>query len=66
MSLSENSVVGCESEPFFFSGKDSEVRQRRIGSIVDTAPDVHRDSQAEKGPLEARSSSPTDSYRLPT
>ncbi len=27
-----------------------------IGFIVDAAPDVHRDSQAENKPLEARSS----------
>ena len=43
----------------FSAGKDGEVGD--VGFIVDTAPDVHRDSQAEKGPLEARSSSPTGS-----
>ncbi len=31
-----------------------------IGFIVDAAPDVHRDSQAENEPLEARSSFQTE------
>jgi len=31
-----------------------------IGCIVDAAPDVHRDSQAENKPLEARSSFQTE------
>jgi hypothetical protein len=44
-----------ESEPFFSSGKDGEAGN--VGFIVDTAGC----SQAEKGPLEAISSSPTGS-----
>jgi len=38
-------------------GKDGEAGD--IDFIVDAAPDVHRDSQAENEPLEARSSFPT-------
>ncbi len=47
-----------ESEQFFSPGKDGEAGD--IGFIVDGAPDVHRDSRAEEGPLEARSSFQTE------
>ena len=43
---------------FFLLGKDGEAGD--IGFIVDAAPDVHRDSQAENKPLEARSSFQTE------
>ncbi len=48
-----------ENEQFFRLAKTAKSRFIGIGSIVDAAPDVHRDSQAEKGPLEARSGVPT-------
>jgi len=57
LALSENSVVGPRASGFL-SGKDGEAGD--IGIIVDGAPDVHRDSQAENKPLEARSSFQTE------
>jgi len=42
----------------FSPGKDGETGD--IGFIVDGAPDVHRGSQAENKPLEARSSFPIE------
>jgi hypothetical protein len=51
--LSEDSVVGPRAS-VFSPDKDGEAGD--IGCIVDGAPDVHRDSQAENKPLEARSS----------
>jgi hypothetical protein len=53
-SLSENSVVGPRAS-VFSAGKDGEAGD--VCFIVDTASC----GQAEKEPLEARSSSPTDS-----
>jgi len=66
-SLSENSVVGPRASHFFSLAKPvpsnaEGTEAGDIGFIVDAAPDVHRDSQAKKGPLEARSSSSTGSH----
>jgi hypothetical protein len=55
--LSENSVVGPRAS-VFSPGKDGEAGD--IGFIVDGAPDVYRDGQAENKPLEARSSFQTE------
>jgi hypothetical protein len=61
-----------EDRPRLFLKSPSSARERAVLSpdkdgeagdierIVDTAPDVHRDSQVEKGPLEARSTFQTE------
>jgi len=55
--LSENSVTGPRAS-VFSPGKDGEAGD--LGFTVDGTPDVHRDSQAENKPLEARSSFQTE------
>ncbi len=50
-------------QAIFSSDNDGEAGD--VGGIADTGPDVHRDSQTEEGPLEARSSSLTGSLHAP-